>query len=299
MFTMKRYILLLLLSFFSLMAPSQEWMTNLPAAKRIAMVQNKMLLMIWEEASMSPYPVSIYDDKGNKIYVRDLFENEFVNKLIWEHFVPVVVSEDVYAEWYNKLKGKRSVLYMQKFDDDFFKVIDVNGNILNTSEPYYEILNISEFIARYYLDTTYLKGELTNYMKQKDVYTTFRLAVKYIDISIYVNEDVKAEMIKLSNIYLDEASRFLESQQGEDKSLLKDKIFLQELKQMLIQKRPRRVLRLLKKTPVSAEDTSNSSMLAFLNFTAHLMLKDEASASAWRDQLTTTDIKKANVLVQQ
>lgn len=299
MFAMKRYILLLLLSFFTLVSTSQEWMTNLPAAKRIAMVQNKMLLMIWEEASMSPYPVSLYDDKGNKIYVRDLFENKFVNELIWEHFVPVVVSEDVYADWYNELKGKRSVLYMQKFDDDFFKVMDVNGNILNTSEPYYEILNISEFIARYYLDTSYLKGELTNYIKQKDIYTTFRLAVKYIDISIYVNEDVKAEMIKLSNIYLDEAAQYLESLTNDEKQLLKDKIFLQELKQLLIQNRPRRVLRLLKKTPLSAEDPSNKTMLAFLNFTAHLLLKDETSAGVWRDQLTTSDIKKANLLVRQ
>lgn len=296
---MKRFILLLLICLSSSLSFSQEWMTNLDIAKRLAMVQNKMILMIWEDASMSPYPVSVYDENGNKIYFRDLFESELINNLIWEHFVPVVVSEDRYSDWYDEIKNQRSVQYMLKFEDDFLKVMDVNGNILNIDEPFFEILNISEFIARYYVDTSFLKGELMNYSKQKDVYTTFRLAAKYIDICIFVNPDVKSEMLRLSSIYLDSARRFLTSEVVEDKALLEEKIVLQELKQFLIQNRPRRVLRELKKTPFSTEDVYNRSMIAFLNYTAHLMLKDEASAIPWKEQLTATDIKKADIIVRQ
>lgn len=296
---MKRFILLVLICLSSMTSMSQEWMTNLDIAKRLAMVQDKMLLMIWEDASMGRYPVSVYDENGKKIYVRDLFENELINKLIWEHFVPVVVSESVYSEWYDEIKNQRSVQYMMKFEDDTLKVMDVNGNILNIEEPYYEILNISEFIARYYLDTTYLKGELLNYSKQKDVYTTFRLAAKYIDLCIFVNPEVKDEMLKLSSIYLNSAKRFLTTDVVEDKQVLEEKIALQELKQFLIEDRPRRVLRELKKASFSTEDSANKSMIAFLNFTAHLLLKDEENASAWRDQLTTNEIKKANIILRQ
>ena len=300
---MKRFVLLVLICLNAMTSNSQEWMTSMDAARRLAMVQNKMLLMIWEEASMRPYPVRVYDENGNIIFIPDLFESELINKLIWQHFVPVVVSEDKYSDWYDEIKNQRSVQYMLKFEDDFLKVMDVNGNILNIDEPYYEpsykVLNISEFIARYYVDTSYMKGELMNYSKQKDVYTTFRLAAKYIDICIFVNPDVRSEMLKLSSIYLDGARRFLASEAVEDKVLLEEKIVLQELKQFLIQNRPRRVLRELKKNTFSSDDAYNRSMVAFLNYTAHLLINDETSASSWKEQLTAADIKKANIIVKQ
>lgn len=294
---MKKNLLVICICLSSMMALSQEWMSNLDVAKRLATVQNKMILMIWEDASINPFPVSVYDEKGNKIYFRDLFVNESVNQLVWDHFVPVVVSEDKYNELYNEIEDKRSVLYMQKFNDDYFKVMDVNGNILNIDEPFFEILNLSDFIARYYVDTTFLKGELINYSKQKDVYTTFRLAAKYIDACFYVNDDVKDEMMMLSNIYLQEAKERLLDEDVNDKQLLSEKIALQEMKQLLLREKPRRVLKLLKKATISTEDASNRTMIAFLKFTAYLMLKDEKSASPFRAQLTILDIKKANLLI--
>lgn len=127
----------LLLKFFFVlfavnMSSAQAWMTNLEIAQRLAMVQNKMLLMVWEETTSYQYPVLVRDEKGRTIFINNLFEDEYISPLIWEHFVPVIVSEHKYAELYGKIKGRRSQRYIDKFNDDSIKIMDVNGNIINT-----------------------------------------------------------------------------------------------------------------------------------------------------------------------
>ena len=71
---------------------AQAWMTNLEIAQRLALVQNKMVLMVWEESTTYQYPVLVKDNKGRTIYINNLFEDEYVSPLIWEYFVELVVN---------------------------------------------------------------------------------------------------------------------------------------------------------------------------------------------------------------
>jgi hypothetical protein len=81
-------------------------------AQDLAMVQNKMVLMVWEETTTYPYPVLVEDEKGRKVLVRNLFTDEYISPIIWDYFVPVIVSEDKYEDLYLQIKGKRNQNYI-------------------------------------------------------------------------------------------------------------------------------------------------------------------------------------------
>ena len=102
---MKRCILFFILTLStSSLCFSQQWMTSLDAAKRIALVQDKFLFVIWEDAALIPYPVIMNDDKGNAIVFENMFDHEEINRIIWEYFVPVKLNEDLYGKLYDLLR---------------------------------------------------------------------------------------------------------------------------------------------------------------------------------------------------
>ena len=292
---MKKTILTCLLVCNTLfVCQSQEWMTNLDVAKSLAHVQNKLLFVIWEDVSYGQYPVLIYNDQGLS-FVDDLFSNEHLNEVVWEHFVPVIISESKYEPLYNEIKGKRSQLYIDKFNDDSIKIMDINGNIINTSIVYYDYLDIAKFISTYALNTSFLKAELTNYKTQKDWNTAYRLGSKYIDFAVLVNDEVRSEIIRLSNYYLDEARVFAVA---ENVNVLNQKIELQNIYQDLVLGKAKKVLRQLKRLDVSQFDASDQSLVAFLYFTSHLLLKDETSASAWRSKVSLVNLKMTSLIIE-
>ena len=87
---------------------SQEWFTSFDVAKRLAIVQNKMLFVMWEDAMNYQYPVLTDNDNGDST-VADLFEDEYVNKLIWDYFVPVKISESKYVELSNQIRKQEGL----------------------------------------------------------------------------------------------------------------------------------------------------------------------------------------------
>ena len=292
---MKKIILTFLIVFSSLfVGQSQEWMTSLEVAKSLAFVQDKLLLVIWEDVSYGQYPILIKTDNG-VAYVDDLFKNENVNELIWKHFVPVIISESSYDDLFNEIKGKRNQLYIDKFNDDSIKIMDINGNIINTSLAYYDYLDIEKFISKYALNTSFLKAELTNYKTQQDFNTAYRLGSKYIDFAVLVNDDVRPEIIKLSNYYLKQAEALLPVENSDD---LKQKIEFQNIYQDLVLGKPKKVLRQLKRIDSTQVDESDESFIAFLYFTSYLLLKDETNASVWRSKVSLVNLKMTNLILK-
>ncbi|WP_456440352.1 hypothetical protein [Psychroserpens sp.] len=292
---MKKLILFCLFVFGSLsVCQSQEWMTSLEVAKSLAYVQDKLLFVVWEDVSFQEYPVLVKNDEG-VVVVNDLFKNETINEVVWEHFVPVIVNEHNYEKLFNDIKEKRNQIYIDKFNDDTIKIMDVNGNIINTTIVYYDYLDIAKFIAKYALNTTFLKAELGNYRGQKDFNTTYRLAMKYIDFAILVKEDVRPEIVKLSNYYLKEAEDFISDDNLETYS---QKIDLQKIKQLLVLGKSKKAFRQLKRIDMSKVDASNKALVAFLYFTSYVLLKDENRASEWRSKVSLVNLKKANLILK-
>ena len=90
---MKKAVLIVLLFFnVPLHVKAQEWFTSFEVAKRLALVQNKFLFVMWEGSMDYDYPVTIFDEKGTAEIVL-LSQNELVQQLIWKHFVPVKLPD--------------------------------------------------------------------------------------------------------------------------------------------------------------------------------------------------------------
>ena len=295
---MKNLIIRASLIFFTVnLSYSQEWMTSLEIAQKLALMQNKTVLMVWEEATKYPYLVYVDDEKGGTIVIGNLFEDEKISQLIWENFVPVIVSESQHASLYKKVKGKRKQRYIDKFNDDSIKIMDANGNIINTSYVAEDYLDIAKLIENYALNTQLVTLELEAYKKEKNFYSAYYLASKYLDLSVYVNEAIRSEIIDLSNIYLDEAVGFLEIEATEDKSTLKQRAELLKIQEYLILNRPKRVLRELKKMDAENIESTNEALVNFLYYTAYSILKDEKNIELWKTKVSLLNLKKAQMII--
>ncbi len=274
---------------------SQEWFTSLDIAQRFALTQNKMILMVWEDVSKEPYPVAVKYDKKTVI-IPDLFTDESISPLIWQYFVPVIVSELHYEDMYKAIKGKRKQSYIDKFNDDSIKIMDANGTIVNTTQFVEGLENISNLISNYALNTYFISNQLRNYRYKKEFYSAYYLAEKYIDYAMYSNKRNRQELINVSNIYLNEAISFIETSK-EDKNLLKQRTELLKIQSYLVLDRPNKVLRRLKKLQAETITNSNASFMAFLYYTAYKLLDKEEEAQLWKTKVSLVNLKKSQLII--
>ena len=290
-------LLLVVLMVNTATVSSQEWMTNLEIAQTLAKVQNKMVLMVWEETTTYQYPVIVKDEYGRTIFINNLFEDENVSPLIWEHFVPVIVSEYNYADWYEEIKGKRSQKYIDKFNDDSIKILDINGNILNVNYYTEDFQNISTLIERYAVNTSYIAQELKDYKNGENFYSAYFLSSKLLDLSLYLNKDSRAEIVEWSNLYLEEAERLIKGEEQNEHNALQQRCDLLELQQELVLKRPRKVIRQLKRLKDEEIVDSNKAFIAFLYYTAYMSADKSEDAEPWKSQISSVNLKKAQLLI--
>jgi hypothetical protein len=293
----KGYIEILLLLFTVNFSFAQQWMTDLKIAQSLAQVQNKLVLMVWEETTTYQYPVLVNDSRGRTILISNLFEDENVSPLIWKHFVPVIVNENKYADLYEEIKGKRNQIYIDKFNDDSIKIMDANGNIINVAYYTEGVQNISKIIKRYSINTEIVQKEIEGYKKKKDFYSAYFLASKYLDMALYVKKEVRLNILSLSDIYLKEAIELINLQAESDKSALTQRCELLKIQQYLVLKRPKKVLRLLKKIDEEDVVESNKSYISFLYFTAHIMLNEPEKAEPWKSSISSVNLKKAWLII--
>ncbi|REE24292.1 hypothetical protein DFQ09_10457 [Winogradskyella pacifica] len=288
---------LLFLLFAFNVSYSQPWMTNLDIAQNLALTQNKMVLMVWEESTLYPYAVLANDETGKTILIENLFESEVISPLIWEYFVPVIVAEHNYAELYAKIKDNRSQQYINKFNDDSIKIMDVNGNILNLSNDPDNFQNITTIINNYALNTEYISPELIGYKTERDFYSAYYLASKYFDYSMYLKEKARPTLIDLGLIYLNEASEFITANASEDQKALTERVSLLDVQQYLITKRPKKVIRQLNRMDAENMESNNQSLVAFLYYTAYKSINDETNAALWESKISSVNLKKAQLLI--
>ncbi|MDO1501247.1 hypothetical protein Q2T40_14015 [Winogradskyella maritima] len=287
---------LMLCSYVSL--AQQQWYTSLEFAKTKAILENKMILMIWEDATQIPYPVSVDSDNGGSVFVENLFESKALYDLLYANFVPVIVSEDIYSDWYFSIKDKRSFDYMAQFDDQNFKVLDAVGNILNTNEPlnifFGDYFKLTMFIERYALNTALLKQELLNYNAKPDFYSAYFLADKYLDFTVFNQKKLRGELLNLFDIYLSEARSFIS--ETEDAKLWQ-RCELLELKKDLVLNRPGKVLRQLKKMQDQTIDTENDAFVAMLYYISYRLKGDVDEASPYESGLNGLQKKVASSII--
>jgi len=290
---MKKIISCLFLFFVISGINAQDWMTSLDVAQRLARIQDKLIFAMWEESTYYDFPVKLVDDNGNLV-ITDLFQDEKINTILWEYFIPVRLPEFKYDELFNKIDGKRSNKYVDKFIDDSIKIMDANGNILNINEANVEILDMRKFIDKYAFNIVYLKPSLSNYANSKSYSTAYRLAMKYYDFAIFNDKALKKELIELGTIYLNEAITLVSP--GAQRSIDLQRCELSELKTYLILNKPKKVIRTLQKMEEEIDD-SNKGLHAFLYYTAFKLQEKDEEAESWKSQVSLVDLKKTQLII--
>ncbi len=296
---MKKIVLILLVIFvFGSNGFAQEWFTSFDVAKRLALVQNKMLFVMWEDSFKTPYYVSITNENGEVIVI-DLTENENLSKLIWDYFIPVLLPESDYGKFLNKAKkATTSLAYTDKLEDDSIKIMDVNGYILNTNFYIESVQNVTSLIKFYSLDTSYLNSYFRSYSKKENFTTTFILASKYLDFAIFSGNDTRFDIVDLATIYFKEAKNHLAESDLNNKSAFLQKLNLLEIKELLILNNANKAKRLLRRTKTSEIDNINESLYVFLNYTTFMLLKDKEAAALWKEKMSSVNLKKAELILK-
>ncbi|MGM5470679.1 hypothetical protein ACS386_10405 [Flavobacteriaceae bacterium LMO-SS05] len=293
---MKRIVLFCVILFGTVhVCQAQEWFTSFDIAKRLAIVQNKMLFVIWEDALHDAYPVLINTEKGTLMLV-DLSTNDNLDSLIWDHFIPVLLPESEYGEFLNQAK-ERGNRYIDKLNDNGIKIMDVNGNILNLETPLDTEQNLTTLINKYALNTSFLKQDLDNYSKNVNFTTTFNLASKYYDYAMFASLDIRSEVIELANLYFDEAKTLLGGSDLNNREDIAQRLSLFEIKEHLILDKPRKALRLLKKIEEAEIAEINKPFFSFLKYTTFKLLQDEDNAALWISKVSQVDLKKAQFII--
>lgn len=289
-------ILFFLVALVSFGQPN-TWMSSLEAAKRLSLVQDKMVLMIWEDAALEPLAVTFEDAEGERVFIQDLYKNEVLINMLRDYFILVKVNEYEYESLLEPLKGLGSTAYMSKFNDNSIKVMDANGYILNVNHTYYRMfLNLSDFILKYGINTRFLKAELSNYRTQQNMVTALRLGAKYIDLAIYTEKAAREEVISLSTIYLDEVKRFLENDIS-NKLAITEKVELLNIKQELILGHTKKALRQLKRIGITPSYDINKQLMAFLYWTSYAVLGEEEQAVMWKSKVSLVNLTKSEQII--
>lgn len=292
---MKKIFLVFIAIMFSVnFCQSQEWFTNIDIARRLSLVQDKMLFVIWEESLDFAYPLTYISNDGNLVFI-DLSKNADIDVVIWEHFIPVLLQESEYDKLIKEAAG-RGPKYIAKLNDDSIKIMDANKNILNVKSNFEFEQNLSFIINNYSLKTTFIKQDLINYSKEKNLTTTFNLGSKYIDFALFVEKETREEIIDLANIYFDEARNYLLSDSTKNKEAYSQRIDLLMIKEDLVLDKPRRALRFLKRIEKSEIFKVNKTIYNFLKYTTFKLLKDEKNVALFKDDLSVLNLKKAELI---
>lgn len=277
---------------------SQEWMSNLKVAQNLALVQNKMVLMIWEEETFYDYPVIVVNRNNQQIMLNNLFEEIELNEAIWEYFIPVVVSEYVYDDLYAQIKNKRSQSYIDKLSDASLKVMDIHGNIVNVNMPYDDEFNLSVIIRDYAFNTEFLTQELRNYKDNKNFLSAYFLASKYLDFAAANKAKVRPNIINLAKIYMQEAEDLLTSDSNNKQDEFAQRLEMLQLQADLLESKVSRVIRNLKKMEKDTIFESNKSYQAFLFYTAYKIKRDNQEAAVWKPQVSSVNLNKAEAIIK-
>lgn len=277
---MKRICFVLFFVFISInTVKADKWLNSFEDAKKLAIVSDKLVLVDFWANWCGPC----------KIMDSESWSKEEV-KLLMDNYIPVKIDIDTNKSLAQKY-GVKGIPYIF--------IMDGNGMVIYNEMSYKRKSQVIALLKKYALNTSFLRQDLINYHKQPNFSTSFRLASKYQDFSIYIEKDVRRDVLKLSNDYFNDAKKYLKDSNLKNKKAFLQKINLFSIQEKLILNKPNKAVKLLKKMNINEIDEINISFYAFLNYTAYQELNDEENSAIWQKQLKEREIKKSDLILKK
>ena len=141
-------------------------------------------------------------------------------------------------------------------------------------------------LKKYSLQTSFLQNESINYYKHPNYVTSLRLAKKYLDYSLGLNNNVKLNFIELAENYLSESKEKMKESQANFK-MIQEKIQLLELVSDMYKERYNRVFRVLEDNFEEATISEVNIPLFYFLYAGCSKLDDHKDKAKWSEKLNS------------
>lgn len=203
---MKKIFLILFVSTSQLM--NANWLTNFEEAKKMALATNKFMIVDFWASWCGPCKKMDYDS----------WSDASVNAIL-ENYIQVKINIDSDRELANKY-GINSIPNMF--------VMDGNGMVVHSFSGYHNAYELKKELEKFEISTEFLSVDLINFYKSNNYNTASRVFQKYMDYSLYVDEQIKNKILKIGNDYFFQAKKMI-SKKLENYEEVRQKIDLLEL----------------------------------------------------------------------
>ena len=277
-------LLIIALLFGSNLVKADNWLYSLEDAKKMAIATNKLILVDFWASWCGPCK-KMDSESWSKDEIKEVMDN----------YVSVQIDIDKYTE----IAKKYNVIGIP-----YVFIMDPNGEVIYQRMSYMSKVQIKKLLSKYALNTAFLQRDYLIYKQNINSNSSFRLAQSYQNYSIYLDENVRNDFLKLSINYLKEVKKLLKRENRNNISM-NQKIELIEIQEKLIRgDYSKCVKELNKRFRKEKIDERNRSLFYFLSYVASKGINDIENSEIWFEKLKSTPtntiyLKRAEKLLGQ
>lgn len=250
---------------FSFKSQATQWMSSFEDAQKMAIATNKLILIdFWADWCM---PCKRMDsDTWSKPEIQELMNN----------YIPLKIDIDRDR----KMSNKYSVNIIP-----YVIIVDSNGEIIYNEKGYKDKDKMLDVLKKYSIDTSIFQEDLVSFFKNENANASLNIAEKYMDFSVFVDESVKYDFLKLADLYLKKTKKLSEKRIYEEKYSQKVHLLGGVYKNLIKGKYDKALKSLDENFSESSISIANKPLFEFLYFTTYNKLEDKENAKLWFSKL--------------